>query len=159
MPLQKPMRGIREFLGSYQRPTDQFDLFPSILPAVDMSDFLQEPEIERAALSVTAVGQAVTVMVPAGEIWRVRAIASEGFIAAATSLQIQPVYFNKDRFFVLNSEAGFSFPKNITNSNGGLGIFTPGLTLFADMAAGVQVYNITGTVQLAVEVHFQRIFV
>lgn len=156
--LQKPMRGIREFLGSYLRPNDVFGLNSSVNPTVSFEDFLQEPEYVRTGLALNTVGQSVSNIVPAGEIWRVRLVTCEAILAAGEVLGMKMVYFNRDRFYPLE---GAVFSSNAAGQNAGNAVFTPNLFLLPEMGVGATVHQITaaGNISITTEALIQRIFI
>lgn len=145
MAVQKQLRGIREFLGSFQRETDTFFPNPVVSPVFDIAPFLQEPEFVRASGNITVLGATVTAEVPDGEIWRVAGVFSSLVLVGGDFAALQPVYIDRSVAFVLSSPQMFSTGTATgPGTNVGQGVLTPGLTLFPGQEIGVQAIIKTG---------------
>lgn len=83
--LQKPMRGLRDFLGEFTPGHARFDSTQAVLPTYDIGEFTAEPEWVSVGLtSVAVISQYVLITVPENEMWRVYSVHASTDIMGST---------------------------------------------------------------------------
>lgn len=160
MALQKPYRGLSNLLGFLNQGALNLELFPGVIPTVDIARFAEEPRFfGQQGLNVTAPGQNLALAdVPQDEIWIVSAIGIQQTAGVAAQTMEFELYISETNNNALSPLIPLTVPSDMF-STGDLAFlgkhFPSGLRLDPGNRIGFRVTQYTGPLAMPVEMGLQ----